>query len=495
REERAVLERYVPRTLQRAYRGMVRRYGYTPPAPLRFELYANNEHFSVRTAGLPNVGVQGVCFGRLVTAISPRGGPFSWGQITWHELAHVFHLGISRNRVPRWFTEGLAEYEAGLGSDHWRREMDHILLRFLESDRLPALSQMNRAFTRARSGEDVMAAYYASSRIVQHIAEVHGFEKLVRMLELWGEGRSSAEVIQQALGLSLDALDTEFREASRRRLSGRAADFGVDFSRYYELEPFRAAAAAHLSDAARQADLAAALLAHGEAEQAATQATRALELDPEHPIARFVLARIALGSEDHAGARIHLDKLVANGADGYEVRLMRARLAMAASDSAAARAELEAAARIDPDRPEAHLGRLELAGPDPAARLPIVERLAEIDEHSRELNAELLGLLEGLGRWEELVRHGERALYIDPHRSETHRALAEAYLHVDRAADALYEADSALLASPEAAAPLHLLRARALQALGRGRAAREAAQQALQADPSLAEAARALGAR
>ncbi|MFO0653415.1 MAG: hypothetical protein U0326_44755 [Polyangiales bacterium] len=85
---------------------MVRRYGFTPEGPLSIELYADDEHFSVRTSGLPEIGVQGVCFGRVVTAISPRGGPFNWAQILWHELAHASSRSSSRSRVPRWFTEG-----------------------------------------------------------------------------------------------------------------------------------------------------------------------------------------------------------------------------------------------------------------------------------------------------------------------------------------------------------------------------------------------------
>jgi hypothetical protein len=66
------------------------RYGFTPEGPVSIELYATAEHFSVRTSGVPEIGVQGVCFGRVVTALSPRGGPFNWAQIVWHELAHVF---------------------------------------------------------------------------------------------------------------------------------------------------------------------------------------------------------------------------------------------------------------------------------------------------------------------------------------------------------------------------------------------------------------------
>ena len=73
--------------------------------------YADAEQFSVRTSGLPNVGIQGVCFGKTLAAMSPRAEPFNWGNVLWHELAHVFAIQLSKSRVPRWFTEGLSEYE------------------------------------------------------------------------------------------------------------------------------------------------------------------------------------------------------------------------------------------------------------------------------------------------------------------------------------------------------------------------------------------------
>jgi hypothetical protein len=103
REERPLLEGALTNTLRAAWEDMRRRYRYTPRTPVWVELYASDAHFSVRTSDLPNVGVQGVCFGPVVTALSPRAGSFDWAQITIQELAHVFHIQLSRNRVPRWF--------------------------------------------------------------------------------------------------------------------------------------------------------------------------------------------------------------------------------------------------------------------------------------------------------------------------------------------------------------------------------------------------------
>ncbi len=188
RDEHAILRRYVPTLLQRAYDDMVRRYGFTPEGPLSIELYADDEHFSVRTSGLPEIGVQGVCFGRVVTAISPRGGPFNWAQILWHELAHVFAIQRSRSRVPRWFTEGLSEWEAFHSHPEWSREDEGQLADALREGRIPRVAEFNTAFTHARRAEDMLVAYYAASKLVEFMIDRYGFDRVVAMLPLWGEG-------------------------------------------------------------------------------------------------------------------------------------------------------------------------------------------------------------------------------------------------------------------------------------------------------------------
>lgn len=486
-EERPILERYIPRTLRRAYQSMVRRYGFTPDGPVRIELFANPGHFSVRTTGLPNLGVQGVCFGKVVTAISPRGGPFNWGQITWHELAHVFHIQLSQNRVPRWFTEGLAEYETLIARTEWKREMDHHLWQALANDRLPPLRLMNRAFTRARSAMEMMVAYYASTRIVKYIADEHGFDKVVRMLREWGAGRPTADVVQRVLGIDVDTLDRNFRAHARQRMRARANDFAVDFSQYTEIEPIRAAAEAAPQDAAKQGALAAALLVSGDAEAAQQTADRAIQLETNQPIARFVAARLALMQRDGETADAHLRAIIAGGKDGYEIRLLLARSALGREQRDAARRELEAATRIDGERPEAWQGLIELAGDDNDLKIRALTRLAGIDEHDRETNATLLELLVNARRWDDALPIGEMGTYVDPANAQVHRLLAQVYLEKNRNDDALYELDSALVVGHPQPGSVHILRAHALHSLGRRGDAREAARAAIAADETLRE--------
>lgn len=494
REERPIMERYVTTTLRSAWEDMRRRYHFTPRTPVRIEMFSSAQHFSVRTSGLPNVGVQGVCFGQVVTALSPRGGPFNWGQITWHELAHVFHIQMSNNRVPRWFTEGLAEYETIIARPEWRREEDHRLHLALSQNRLPPLRNLNHAFTHARTGEDVMTAYYASSMIVKYIAERFGFDRVARMLREWGQGRTSEEVIQRALGVSIDDLDRDFREHTRQRLAARATDFAVDFARYADLDAARARAEQSPNDASAHAELAAALVGNGQAQEAEQAAQEALRRDAANPIALFVSARLALARRDPRAADQHLARLITGGHDGYEVRLLSARAAFGRRDPQAARAALEAAANIDGDRPEAWQGLAEVSERlrDPELRLRAMRRLAEIDQHDRDTNHDLMVMLAERDAWADVLRYGEMSVFADPLRADSRRLLAEAYLRANRARDALPEVDAALAAHPEQPGPVHLLRARILAALRRGREAREAAERAVAADPSLREQAGAI---
>jgi hypothetical protein len=221
---------------------MKARYGFTPAGPISVELFASTEHFAVRTVGLPHIGVQGVCFGKVLTALSPRGGEFNWGQILWHELSHVFHVQLSKSRVPRWFTEGLAEYETTRARPEWKREDDRALWDALVKNEVPELASLNHAFTHARSAGELMVAYYASSVAVTYIIERFGFRLVPKMLAAWAQGKPTDRVFSEVLGRDLSSLDAEFRAATRARLATRyARDFRVDLHEERELPALKQA--------------------------------------------------------------------------------------------------------------------------------------------------------------------------------------------------------------------------------------------------------------
>ena len=494
REERAVLEPYLVPLLQQAYRDMKQRYRFEPEGPIDVELYADRRHFSVRTTGLPSAGVQGVCFGKVLTAVSPRAGSFNWGQIVWHELSHVFHLQISRNRVPRWFTEGLAEYETTIARPEWKREQDHELYLAIRSNRFPRLAELNTAFTGARDPQQLMTAYYVASRVVRYIVERFGLPAVVKMLDAWGKGAITARVFSETLGVDLQSLDADFRRQALQRLAGREKDFVAELPHGDDLKSLREAVRKAPDDADALAELALGYVRRHKLRRAASAARKALRSSPDHPTAHFALTRVALGKADIAAAEGHLRAVLAAGKDGYLIRLLLARASLARNDLREAERQLESAVSIDPERADGWQMMMEIAGKraDSALLLRAARALADIDQHDRRTYLLLMGALADEKQWGEVIRYGERALFVDPENPEVHRLLGVAYLESRQAEPALRELDQALRLGHARPGRVELQRARALLMKGQRGAARRAAERARANDPALSPAVREL---
>lgn len=453
-DERALLAAIAPPLVDEAYRALRRRYGITPPPPVLLEMYASQAHFAVRTSGLPNLGVQGVCFGHVVTALSPRGGPFDWAQISWHELSHVFHLALSRNRVPRWLTEGLAELETNVARPAWAREEDHRLYRMITSGRLPPLVEMNHAFTHARSAQAMLDAYYASTRIAAYLVDTFGMRRVVSLLREYGRGRTTEEAFRRALRTSVVDVDRDFRAAELTRMAPRAGDFAVDLLAYAERATFAARARAAPRDAVARAEHAAALLVTGEGEAAHAEAREAIAIDPHQPIARYVLLEVALARRDAADVAAHASDLSASGHDGYDVRMAEARAAVMRADPPTARASFLRATEIDPSRLDAWfaLDLLAQSVGDGALRRTTLERRVALEQHDREGLAAYLAVLEAAGDHEAIALLRERVTFTDPHRVEGHRTVARSLIALGRRSEALAEIELLeALGAPDAA--------------------------------------------
>lgn len=446
REEHAVLRRYVPQLLRRAYDDMVARYHFTPDGPLSVELYASDEDFSVRTAGLPEIGVQGVCFGRVVTALSPRGGPFNWGQIVWHELAHVFAIQLSRSRVPRWFTEGLSEWEAFHSYPEWAREDDPALYRAMVDGRVPRVADFNTAFTHARRPQDMLVAYYAASKLVEFMIDRYGFDRVVSMLPRWGRGLRTPAVVQEALGVSADVVDREFRAAVELRLRRYAGAFAVDPGAYRERARLDRVADEHPSDAAALSAAAAAALFDGDPERAGALAERASRIDATDLTARWVRARLALSRREGREALAHVDEILRAGRDGYELRLLEAQAARAAGDQPRVLRALQSAVAADPTQVDAHrlLGLLARRAHRDDDRLRALREVVRLDQHDRDALDELLRLLYERRLWGDLRALHDHANQLDPENVAAHLCLAQAALETNARDVAVYEYESAL---------------------------------------------------
>ena len=130
-----MLQEYAMPLAHQALTTLPPRYEFTPKGPILIEIFPKHDDFAVRNLGLPGmIGALGACFGRVVTMDSPQARPpgeFQWEATLWHELAHVITMQMSNQRVPRWLTEGISEYEEKRARPEWaprdgRRVREHV---------------------------------------------------------------------------------------------------------------------------------------------------------------------------------------------------------------------------------------------------------------------------------------------------------------------------------------------------------------------------------
>ncbi len=335
--ESELLAPYAGELAEEAYEKLAARYGYRPPAPVRLEIYPRHSDFSVRTVGLVGLGALGVTFGRVVAMDSPASrerGDFNWGSTLWHEVAHVFHLGMTDARVPRWFTEGLAVYEERRARPGWGFAPTPDFLLALKQGRLPPPSRLNDAIVRPSYPEEVVHAYYEASLVVEQIEHEHGFKAILDLLSAYKAGSSTGQAFQRVLGLDPAAFDRAFDGWLRQRFAPALSD------RY-----------------AAEVDAAAKLAAQGRTADAASALERAIALFPEYAGPDNAYARLAELHEkggQPALAAHDLGRLVAHAETAYDERLHLADLQERLGDAAGAAATLEGALYVWPYDPALH---------------------------------------------------------------------------------------------------------------------------------------------
>jgi tetratricopeptide (TPR) repeat protein len=489
KDERKVLERYVPRLLSEAWGSMKARYNFVPTVPVQVELYGSREQFSVRTSGLPNIGIQGVCFGRVVAAMSPKSEPFNWGNVLWHELGHVFAIQLSKNHVPRWFTEGLSEYETIARRPEWQRELDPELYLAITQGKLPGAVDMNRAFTHATDGVDVTVAYYAASQMVVFTAEQFGMPKIVQALKLWGDGVRTPDVIQRAFGVTPADYDSRYRAWQLAKLQRYKGQF-LFSDRPKPLDDSKAKVAASPQDASAHVELALSLLRARKGKEATAEIDAALKIDPALMSAHYIAAKLA--KDDPNAMATHLGAIQKAGGDGYLVQMGLADVAEMKKDKAAMRAALEAAHRFDPSQSDPLKGLFDMANEEKreADALEVLKKLAVLEQHDRKVWRMLLDRLTSQKKWDEVKRFGEAAIFVDVESAPMHVSYARALSATGAHDKALFELESALAcnAPPKELAAAHALMAQELVTMKNPAAAKTHVAEALRLDPDNAEA-------
>lgn len=334
-----VLAPWIERLGETAFAQLRERYGYTPPTPVRIELFDRHADFSVRTLGLPGLGALGVSFGSVLAMDAPSArerGDFNWGSTFWHELAHAFHLGMTDFRVPRWFTEGLAVWEERRARAGWGDEALPLFEAALKENRLLPLADLNRGFARPTYPQQVVVSYYQASLFAELIERQYGVAALRDLLNAFKQGKDTEAAIRAVLKVGTTDLDRAFSTFAHARVSDTAH-------------------AARIEAASDYAKLAA--------------ATNVTDLESAAYIYPYDIALHERLAEQHARAGNWADAVVARRVvvalqpvDMAEAHYQLAHALLRAGDRAGARREVLRALEAAPNFQRAQELLLELAG-------------------------------------------------------------------------------------------------------------------------------------
>ena len=219
-KEAALFGDRVLNLLEKAERELHAKYAFTPSKPILVEFFPNQEDFAVRTLGFMGAdGLLGACFGLVVTMNSPNStgaGKSNWESTLWHEYCHAVTLGATKNRMPRWLTEGISVYEERRRDPACGEKLDaeyrHMIL---EGEELIPLNRLNYGFLRPKSGKHMLFAYYQSSMFVEYFVENFGEEKLTAILVELREGVPFSEACKKH-AKALAKLEKEFFAFSKK---------------------------------------------------------------------------------------------------------------------------------------------------------------------------------------------------------------------------------------------------------------------------------------
>ena len=206
--------------LTRAKSNLCAKYGMELKQPTIVEIFPSQKDFGVRTFGMPgNPGYLGVCFGAVITANSPAsagGHPSNWEAVLWHEFCHVVTLQFTKNKMPRWLSEGISVYEELQENPVWGQSMTPRYREMILGKDFTPLGQLSAAFLAPRTEMHLQFAYYESYLAVEFLVKKFGIKSLRKILHDLGEGTEiNAAIVKHTA--ALDTVEKDFETFAKTR--------------------------------------------------------------------------------------------------------------------------------------------------------------------------------------------------------------------------------------------------------------------------------------
>ncbi len=195
-------------------------------APIFIEIFPRQQDFAIRTFGLPGgSGFLGVCFGRLVTMNSPaaQGSNLtSWKSVLWHEFCHVVTLQKTKNKMPRWLSEGISVYEECLADSAWGETINPKYREMMLGEELTPISKLSGAFLAPPSPLHLQFAYFEASLVVRHLVDEYGIAKMIKVLDELSVGTPINDALRRHMA-PVEFLDKQFASYAKKKAESFAA--------------------------------------------------------------------------------------------------------------------------------------------------------------------------------------------------------------------------------------------------------------------------------
>lgn len=386
--------------LDRAYQTLGKKYAFTLREPVTVEIFPKPKDFGVRTFGMPgNPGYLGVCFGSVITANSPASqgaSPANWQAVLWHEFCHVVTLQLTKNKMPRWLSEGISVFEEKQENPSWGQEMNPRYREMILGQDFVPLSELSGAFLAPKTDQHLQFAYYESSLAVEFLVGRFGADALRRVLTDLAEGAEINASIAKHTA-PMEKLEKDFETFAKERAEKLAP--GLDFTK-----PGRGAAVPD------EGPLSVAVTTNY---YTLTREGRRLLRDKEWAEAKNVAERLVKLFPSNTGDD-----------SGYDL-LAAVHRGMGATN--AERAVLERWAVRDADALDTYSRLMDLhaAASDWSAVATNAQRFLAVNPLLHAPHGQLARASEALGRTNDAVRAARTALRLDPpNPADTHFQLA-----------------------------------------------------------------------
>lgn len=186
------------------------RYSLDAIPPLSIWVYPNFGDFQGTMQGNSREAIAGVTYPGMdtIVAVIPDGDEREFGRVLPHEISHLVLFAATDNPFsspPLWFDEGLATHTQIGGTDFYPQ----MVANANRDGTLFDIGSLEATFP--FQPQQATLAYASSWSMITYIESDWGPDGIARLIEAFGHGLPVDDAVQQALGISIEDLDTGWK--------------------------------------------------------------------------------------------------------------------------------------------------------------------------------------------------------------------------------------------------------------------------------------------